>query len=347
MVNLFFKLFLLVSLVLVFISKHWLIVWVWLECITLSLVVLLQPNQVSSRGLESVCKYFVAQSVAGVILLFGILLRFYGENSFFIRGCYSPSCHFVIILGLLIKLAVFPSPFWFVDAVGGVPFSRRFYLIIFSKLSPLYLLFSIVGKNLVSLLGFVGLVSALVGAILGVKQRSFRKLLAYSSISNLGWFVVCLPLLSGGLVVFCIFSYICMLVPVIWAGRHFKLKYVVKSSKLYNTPAKKVLLLVSLLSLGGLPPSVGFFFKWVFFQGLVDVRLYWVSSILIIRRLFSLFFYLTISFRVYRLSSPNSKRSLLFITKYNNLWYSFWVILGVVFNFSLVFFMGIIWGVLI
>ncbi len=96
-----------------------------------------------------------------------------------------------------------------------MPFSRRFYLIIFSKLSPLYLLFSIVGKNLVSLLGFVGLVSALVGAILGVKQRSFRKLLAYSSISNLGWFVVCLPLLSGGLVVFCIFSYICMLVPVI------------------------------------------------------------------------------------------------------------------------------------
>nr|YP_009730176.1 NADH dehydrogenase subunit 2 [Ophiopholis japonica]QHT54232.1 NADH dehydrogenase subunit 2 [Ophiopholis japonica] len=347
MVNLFFNLFLLSSLVFVFISEHWLIVWIWLECITLSLVILLQPNLISCRGLESVCKYFVAQSVAGVIILFGILLRFYGENSFFISGYYNSSCHLVLILGLLIKLAVFPSPFWFIDAVGGVPFSQSFYLIVVSKLSPLYLLFSIVDSHLIILLSFVGLISALTSAVLGVNQSSFRKLLAYSSISNLGWFVVCLPFLSGGLVVFCVLSYICMLVPVLWAGSHFNLNFMVKSSNLYGTPANKVVLLVSLLSLGGLPPSVGFFFKWVFFQSLVDVNLYWVSSVLIISSLFSLFFYLIMSFNIYSLSSPNSKSSLLFISTNNALGYTFWATLGILFSINLVFFMGLFWGVLI
>lgn len=123
------------------------------------------------------------------------------------------------------------------------------------------MLFSIVDINILFLLGFVGLISAVTRAILGVKQRSFRKLLAYSSISNIGWFVVCLPLLRGGLVIFCVLRYVCMVVPALWAGSHFTFKFMVKRSKLYAAPARKLVLLISLLSLGGLPPSVGFFFK--------------------------------------------------------------------------------------
>nr|YP_009730189.1 NADH dehydrogenase subunit 2 [Ophiopholis mirabilis]QHT54271.1 NADH dehydrogenase subunit 2 [Ophiopholis mirabilis] len=347
MVNFFFNLFLFACLTFVFISNHWLIIWVWLECVTLSLVVLLQPNLVSCRGLESVCKYFVAQSVAGVVILFGVLLRFYSENTFFVEGCYGLSCHFVILIGLLVKLAVLPSPFWFVDAVGGVPFSRSFYLIVLSKLSPLYLLFSIVDSNLILLLAAVGLISALTSAVLGINQSSFRKLLAYSSISNLGWFVVCMPFLSGGLVIFCLLSYICMVVPVLWIGSCFSFNFLVKSTNLYNTPTNKLIILVSLLSLGGLPPSVGFFFKWVFFQSLVEGGLYWVSILLVITSLFSLFFYLIVSFNLYSLVSPNSKGSTLFFYNINSIENSFWTILGSLLSINLVFFMGLFWGIFI
>jgi len=70
----------------------------------------------------------------------------------------------------------------------------------------------------------------------------------------------------------------------------------VKRRKGYYDKVSKVILLISLLSLGGLPPFIGFVYKWVIFDVLLKKKFLIVCSVLIFFSLVSLFFYLKVCF---------------------------------------------------
>ncbi len=312
MIRLIFKLLLLTSIISLFFCNNWLFLWIWVECITLCIIVLLRAYNNNIRNLESTSKYFVTQALASVVLLIGLLSRFYFDNTFKLIGKYSYLSYRLILLGLLIKLGVFPNPYWFIDVVRGVSYSRLIYIVVLSKVGPLYLLFVMADLDTFLITAFVGIITALVFALMGIKQPNLRKLVAFSSVATLGWFVVCLPLITRFRAIFCFLGYVFSVIPLIWVRRYLKFNNLFKAGRLYYKSSQKLALLLSLLSLGGLPPFVGFFIKWVFFQGLVDKSLFFIRSLLVIRSLFSLFFYLTSGFNVYSLFSLNRKKQAIF-----------------------------------
>jgi NADH:ubiquinone oxidoreductase subunit 2 (subunit N) len=125
------------------------------------------------------------QAVARAILLLGILWQYFEKEDLSIFSDYIGFSYGLILVGLFIKLAAFPSPFWFIDVMRGIGLLRGFYVIIVSKIIPIYLYIIIRGshKNFVVI---VGLGTVAVGRLCGIKQTKVRKLIAFSSIAHLG-----------------------------------------------------------------------------------------------------------------------------------------------------------------
>uniref|UniRef100_A0AAU6PX27 NADH-ubiquinone oxidoreductase chain 2 n=1 Tax=Macrophiothrix sp. TaxID=3135532 RepID=A0AAU6PX27_9ECHI len=343
MISFFFSVLLGVGVVFVGFSNNWLLIWVWIECVTLCLIILFRSSKVNIRNLEAISKYFVTQAIASLLILIGVILRYFFLEIITLTGGYNYLSYGFIIVGLLVKLGVFPNPYWFVDVVNGVEYSRLIYLLIVSKVVPLYLLFNVVSLSVFLVFGAVGVLTALVSSVLGINQSNFRKLISFSSVANLGWFILCLPVMKGLVVIFCFLGYSLTVVPLVWVSNNLKFTSLNKVSRLYYDNSSKLLILLCLLSLGGLPPFVGFFVKWAFFQSLVNNNLYTLSVVLVISSLFSLFFYLYSSFNIHSLFSANIKNQNLLLSCSDHNFYVFIVSLSLVGFVGLAVFVGILW----
>jgi NADH:ubiquinone oxidoreductase subunit 2 (subunit N) len=92
-----------------------------------------------------------------------------------------------------------------------------------------------------------------------------------------------------------------MIIPLLWVASYYQLKDIMRLKKVYEAPQASFFIILSLLSLGGFPPLVGFFYKWIIFLGLLKSSKYLLCGFLIFFSLVSLFFYLRLCFNLYSL----------------------------------------------
>nr|QNQ65318.1 NADH dehydrogenase subunit 2 [Amphiura sp. JN-2020] len=289
-------------------SSSWILMWSLIELVTI-LMISLMSSHLSPRVVESMAKYYIIQAVASAVLLLGILSRYYLSGLTSIFSFYEGFSYGLILIGLFIKIAVFPNPFWFVDVISGVGLLRGFYIIVVSKLLPIYLYMSITTSiNFFILLGGLGAVTF--GSILGLNQTNVRKLVALSSVAHLGWLIVGFPSLSLSSCIFVLLSYFLMVFPVLWISGSYEVEDLSNMSRCYFHPWLLLVLILSLLSLGGLPPLLGFIYKWIIFVGLVKANAYMVGGYLILMSLISLFFYLRLCYLLYSTYWPEAKVTL-------------------------------------
>jgi NADH-quinone oxidoreductase subunit N len=145
----------------------------------------------------------------------------------------------------------------------------------------------------------------------GIKQTKVRKLIAFSSIAHLGWLLLGLPLLSGKYCLFILLCYVVMILPIIWLCSYYEVEDLGKVKRCYFQPWALFILILTLLSLGGFPPLLGFVYKWTIFQGLLRENSLLLGGYLILMRLVSLFFYLRLCYLLYRIYWPEPKIVLL------------------------------------
>lgn len=343
LVKLIIRVLLSLGVVLVFLRGNWVFIWIIIECITLCLILLIRKDNKKVRNLEAVSKYFLIQAIARFLLIFGVVFRYYYNSTILLLGEYNQVSYTVILVGLLIKLGAFPNPYWFVDIVKGVRYSRLGFVLVISKIRPLYLLFCVLKKEVFVLTRVIGIITALVGRVMGINQSNFRKVVAFSSVANLGWFILCIPLMRGGLLIFCFLGYRVRILPALWVAGRLRLYSLRKSSRIFYTLGEKVVLVFCLLSLGGFPPFVGFFVKWAFFQRLVKEATYIYSVLLVVRSLLSLFFYLYCRFNLVSFSSLRYKGASLISSRVNNKIVGFLIGGSTVLFRSVLVFLGLIW----
>jgi NADH-ubiquinone oxidoreductase chain 2 len=168
------------------------------------------------------------------------------------------------------------------------------YLILtLQKINPLMLL---VSSCWVWELFFVGILfSGTLGALLGLSQTSLRKLLIFSSVNHLGWLLLAmsvrLVILRVYFVIYCF-----LLFPLIALFININIGYLGQIQGLPISSMRLILLTGSLLSLGGLPPFLGFFPKWIVISGALSLGNYFLGLFLVLVSLFTLFYYLRISY---------------------------------------------------
>nr|QVL28512.1 NADH dehydrogenase subunit 2 [Stomopneustes variolaris] len=276
-------------------SENWFIIWVGLELSTLAIVPILCSN-FSPRNIEATVKYFLIQALSAALLLNSALINAWLTGSWSILYDSNNISTISLAIALALKIGLAPCHFWFPDVLQGLPFIQGLIVATWQKIAPLIILFSFSQLNLTNLFIFIGLISVLVGGWGGLNQTQIRKILAFSSIGNMGWIVVTSTYSFNAalvmLVIYLIINTAIFLIANLLSLSTLGHLNII----LHLSPISIFLIILSILSLGGLPPLTGFMVKFISLSLLVNEGFLVLSTILIAGSLLSLFFYLRIAF---------------------------------------------------
>nr|WGO57899.1 NADH dehydrogenase subunit 2 [Cyrtonotula longialata] len=275
-------------------SNSWLSAWMGLEINLLSFIPLMSNND-NIFTTEAALKYFLIQALASSALLFIILSKSLIESMFLMSNYSFTSI--MISTPLLMKSGAAPMHWWFPSVMEGLSWSNCFILMTIQKIAPLMLISYMINFSIFMTL--IILMSVMIGAIGGYNQTSIRKILTYSSINHMGWMLT--AMLMGEnmwMLYFVIYSLLTLTVIVIITPLQISF---VNQTYLINNNNKimKFLLFSSLLSLGGLPPFLGFLPKWMIIQFMLINWSTTIISIMVISSLITLYYYLRISYSAF------------------------------------------------
>jgi NADH-ubiquinone oxidoreductase chain 2 len=281
-------------------ASSWIIAWIGLEINILGLLALLIRFK-SPRNSEATLKYFLIQALASAIL---ICRAFRGSILFGSLSSLDLFSNF-ILRSLLIKLGAAPFHLWVPQVVEGFNWLRSALILRWQKIAPFALvLFCFEKPNTLTfkLLTISILLSAALGAIGGLSQSSSRKIVAFSSVNHIGWILVALISslsLWGSYFVF----YSLILFTLISLLRRYNISSLSQNLiSIDSLPQTSVF--ITLLSFGGLPPFRGFIPKWMVVREIVDSPV--VLTVLVVSRLFTLFFYLRLGITSLLQKSPST-----------------------------------------
>nr|BDG62543.1 NADH dehydrogenase subuinit 2 [Amphiophiura penichra] len=297
---------LLLSILGCLISNNWLIVWFWIELQSLALIPILSSN-ISPRAIESTNKYFLFQAAGSALLLLGILTRLFLSGNLLIQGSYSWPETLIILLSLTLKIGIFPAHFWFIDIMQGLKFWNGFFVAIPSKIIPIYIIIYLSNNSSILILSITGIISVIIGSTFGIHQTQLRKLIALSSIAHLGWIIIIFPNANNWISITLFLSYIIMVIPIFWLGNLYNIEYLSKTNNISNNITLTNVLIISVLSMAGFPPLLGFFYKWMMFLIVTTNYNIIIVIILITASLLSLYFYIQICISFYMMYWPLSK----------------------------------------
>nr|YP_006303625.1 NADH dehydrogenase subunit 2 [Trachinops taeniatus]AEK53185.1 NADH dehydrogenase subunit 2 [Trachinops taeniatus] len=287
-----------------FASSHWLLAWMGLEMNTLAFVPLMVKDPMG-RAMEAAAKYFFTQAGAAALLLFSAVLNALISGQWDIHQMDHPVPVTLFVLAMALKLGIPPGHAWLTEVMQGLTLMMGMALSTWQKLAPFVLLIQIQPSNQVILLA-LGLISIVVGGLGGLNQAQLRKMMAYSSIAHLGWALVVLQFSV-------VLSILALITYMMTSSALFIMFTFTKSLNMNalatawtKNPPLAALLLLILLSLGGIPPLMGFMPKWLIIQELIQQGFIVLASLAAMSALLSLFFYVRIAYAASLTISPNN-----------------------------------------
>nr|ATV91647.1 NADH dehydrogenase subunit 2 [Stegana sp. 1 JL-2017] len=278
-------------------SNSWLGAWMGLEINLLSFIPLMSDNN-NLMSTEASLKYFLIQAMASTVLLFAVILMMMKNNMNYEMNLLS-YVNMMILSSLLLKSGAAPFHFWFPNVMAGLSWMNCLLLMTWQKIAPLMLISHV---NIKILLFLSIIMSVIIGSLGGLNQSSLQKLMAFSSINHLGWMLMALN--SSEIfwfIYFLIYFFLSFILTFMF--NTFKIFHLNQMFSLFfNSKILKFILLMNFLSLGGLPPFLGFLPKWLIIQQLSLENQYFMLTILVMSTLITLFFYLRICYSAFMLN---------------------------------------------
>nr|AYO97799.1 NADH dehydrogenase subunit 2 [Prunella modularis] len=272
-------------------SHHWVMAWAGLEINTLAILPLISKSH-HPRAIEAATKYFLTQSAASALLLFSSMTNAWHTGQWDITQMTHPVSSLILTAAIAMKLGLVPFHFWYPEVLQGSPLTTGLLLSTIMKLPPITLLFMTSPSLNPTLLTTMAILSAALGGWMGLNQTQIRKILAFSSISHLGWMAIIL-VYNPKLTLLNFYMYALMTAAVFLTLNSMKvLKLTTLMTAWTKTPSLNAMLLLTLLSLAGLPPLTGFLPKWLIIQELTKQDMAPAATIISLLSLLSLFFYL-------------------------------------------------------
>nr|ANJ70498.1 NADH dehydrogenase subunit 2 [Hygrotus inaequalis] len=273
-------------------SQSWMGTWMGLEINLLSFIPLINSknNPLSS---ESSIKYFLVQSMASSIFLFSIIMIMIKSKTTNELLFYNKSMMIFMNSTLLMKLGAAPFHFWFPEIIEGLSWMNSLILMTWQKIAPFMVISYIIKFN--SFITMIIITCSLIGSIGGLNQISLRKILVYSSINHIGWMLS--TFLINEITWIMYFMIYCMIsLSIIIILNQYKIFFIKQIFSMNNNNnMNKFFMFMSLLSLGGLPPFLGFFPKWMIIQTLSNYN-YLLLLFMMTMTLITLFFYMRLCY---------------------------------------------------
>nr|AAS15580.1 NADH dehydrogenase subunit 2 [Bradypterus mariae]AAS15581.1 NADH dehydrogenase subunit 2 [Bradypterus mariae] len=276
-------------------SNHWVTAWAGLEINTLAILPLISKSH-HPRAIEAATKYFLTQATASALVLFSSMTNAWHTGQWDITQLTNPTSCLVLTTAVAMKLGLVPFHFWFPEVLQGSPLTTGLLLSTIMKLPPLTLLFMTSHTLNPTLLTSMAILSTALGGWMGLNQTQIRKILAFSSISHLGWMTIIISY-NPKLTLLNFYLYSLMTAAVFLTLNSIKAS---KLSTLMTTwtkiPSLSAMLFLTLLSLAGLPPLTGFLPKWLIIQELTKQSMAPAAVALSMLSLLGLFFYLRLAY---------------------------------------------------
>jgi len=303
-------------------ASHFLTLYLGLELLSLSLYAMVAFQRDSSQATEAAMKYFVLGAIASGLLLYGLSMLYGATGSLeiaavrqAIAGMSADNIILIfglvfVISGLAFKLGAVPFHMWVPDVYHGAPTVVTLYI----SSAPKIAVFALVMRLLVGgledlavswqpMLMIMAVLSMGLGNLLAIAQDNLKRMLAYSSISHMGFFL--LGILSAtpngyGSAMFYVLVYAVMSLGafgmiVLLSRAGFEAERLEDFRGLNQRhPWYAFLMLLLMLSMAGVPPTAGFYAKFMVIQSIVRVDLVWLAVIAVLFAVIGAYYYLRV-----------------------------------------------------
>nr|AGZ18905.1 NADH dehydrogenase subunit 2 [Caudacaecilia cf. asplenia ZRC 1.12502] len=288
-------------------SSHWLLVWIGLEINTLAIIPLMN-QQLHPRSTEATMKYFLTQAVASALILFSTTTNAWLTGQWQMKELMPIQAN-MFTIAVAMKLGLAPMHFWLPEVLQGINLTTGLILSTWQKIAPMTLIYMTYNTLNPSLLASMAIASTIIGGWGGLNQTQLRKIMAYSSIAHLGW-MMAVATMCPNLMLLNFTIYLIMTSSMFLTMKHLKTTSInLMSTSWSNAPTMAAISSLTLLSLGGLPPTSGFMPKWLILQELTKQHTTVTATILALSSLLSLFFYLRLTYTMTLTSSPNTSNA--------------------------------------
>ena len=300
-------------------SNDLIVFYMGLELQSLALYVLASFNRDNLLSTESGLKYFVLSALSSGLLLYGCSITYgFSESTNFDQILinstefnYGTTFGIVFILvGLAFKISAVPFHMWAPDVYQGSPTSVTLFFAILPKIAALsvfikflYTPFANMNDQWQTIIVFISIASMIFGAVAAIGQKNLKRLIAYSSISHMGYALAGLATVSNqGIQSSITYISIYLVMNLAFFSCLFMLK---RNDKYYENiedlsglskkhPILSFSLLIVLFSLAGIPPLAGFFAKFYVFLAVIEQSMYFLAIVGLLATVVAAFYYLRI-----------------------------------------------------
>nr|CAM28419.1 NADH dehydrogenase subunit 2 [Kinyongia uluguruensis] len=272
-------------------SHHWLTAWAGLELNMMSiLTIILKPKH--PRATEAAIKYFLTQTIASTMMLFSSTINAIQTGQWNILQMTDKYACTMLLLALTMKIGAAPIYFWLPEVMQGTTTMTAMIIASWQKIAPITIMFMTHNHLPPKIMMIIGVTSTIIGGWGSINQTQLQKLMAYSSITNLGWTMVIFTI-SPHIATLNITIYMILIMPTFMLIKKMSLKTLRDSTTAWtSSPMANTMLTLMLLSLSGLPPLTGFSPKLLILNELITQNLIPIATTMIMISLINIFFYI-------------------------------------------------------
>nr|AOR07178.1 NADH dehydrogenase subunit 2 [Mesenchytraeus solifugus] len=272
-------------------SSNWMFMWAGMELNLLSFIPLIMLTN-SNQETEAAIKYFLAQALGSSIMLMSSLSLWFSSSA---PMNFMSS---ILLMSLILKIGMAPCHLWYPSVMTSISWMSCFILSTWQKLAPLMIITFVMTGTSTNILLFLGAMNALIGGAIGMNQVHLRTIMAYSSITHMGWMISLAAMNKFIPTIIYFLLYSMLIAPIFLIFQKFSISTSAGMNKLMSkAPILQALIPIMLLSLGGLPPLTGFIPKWMTIEIMSQSNPY-ILLVLIMGAMMNLYFYLNITFNM-------------------------------------------------
>jgi NADH-quinone oxidoreductase subunit N len=312
-----------------------LVLYMGLELLSLSLYAMVAFDRDSRMGSEAAMKYFILGALSSGILLYGMSMVYGAAGSLLIVDVAAAvaigdnlllmafGMTFVLV-GVAFKFGAAPFHMWIPDVYEGAPTAVTAFLGSAPKVAALALFLRLLAEGLGDLHDqwqlmaiILAVVSLAVGNLFALMQTNLKRMLAYSTISHIGFLF--LGLIAGtdegyAAALFYAISYGIMAAGpfgmiILLSGKGFEAEMIEDMRGLNERHSGLAFVMLLLMfSMTGIPGTVGFYAKWLVLQSLIEAELMWLAIVAVVFAVIGALYYLRVLKAVYfdRLDAPSA-----------------------------------------
>jgi len=303
-------------------ANHFLSMYLGLELLSLSLYAMVAFNRDDPNAAEAAMKYFVLGAIASGMLLYGMSMVYgmtgtlnIAEVAMSIDQMKESNIVLIfglvfMVIGLAFKMGAVPFHMWLPDVYHGSPSTVTSYLASAPKIAGFAMIIRILAEGMggmqadwQGMLVIMAVLSMVLGNVVAIAQTNLKRMLAYSTISHVGF--IMLGLLAGNqegyaaamfyTIVYALMSLGSFGVIMLLARKGFEADELNDLKGLnQRSPWFAFIMLILIFSMAGVPPTVGFWAKLAVLKAVVNIDMLWLALVAVFFSIVGVYYYLRV-----------------------------------------------------